>query len=1245
MSQEIILEPAGVLPGLHRLIEGLDIEAEFKKPLLNIEPRSILIAPRDTMLIVQLNASQLLPRQGMEPLRAALAGCLCADAPPQLVWDVHYSQDAVKAEWYLKEHWKDILAIFSRQVSLAGTYLSLARISNGDGNRIRMTLPNEMSLLAIKRYKGEEILSRLLSERLRQNILVRFEVGDCGEIIKQQEVLYQQRIRQALEKCLAESQEGNITGDGKSASPGRSQWIVIHGRKIAAPSVPIGGVLEEEKQVVIEGEVIAFERKSLRTGRQLILMDIYDKTGSLHARFFLDAEQQLSSELHHGVYVKLRGAVEHDKYSRDLCLMARDIALGSKPQRLDTSVEKRVELHAHSQMSAMDSLANVTQLIARAAEFGHAAIAITDHGVIQAFPEARAAGKKHGVKIIYGMEGYLIEDAWLGKKKQRPYHISILISEPQGVKNLYCLVSESHLKHFYRHPRILRSQLEKYRGGLLLGSACERGELFLRMREGASEEELEIIARKYDYLEIMPRGNNHFLIREGRLASEDELLNLNRRIFEMGRRLGVPVAATGDVHFLEPGDEVFRSILHTGMGYSDAALQAPLFFQTTEEMLAEFAYLGEDAAREAVIKSPREIADRVEIIEPLKRTFHPPRLPNAEEELEQLAFARAREVYGKPLPDIVAKRLAREIMAINNNYFASLFLIARRLVQKSLTDGYLVGSRGSVGSSLTATMLGITEVNPLPGHYLCSQCRRMELNPEPGIGADLPERHCPECQTLMEKTGFDIPFEVFMGFKGDKMPDIDLNFSGEYQSQAHKYLEELFDREHIFRAGTISTVAERTAFGFVKKYLEGNKLVVREVEVNRLTRGCAGVKKTTGQHPGGIMIVPEDMDIHDFTPVQRPADDHTSNIITTHFDYHAIHDALIKLDILGHDDPTSLRRMGDWTGVEVRAIPLDDADTLKIFSGLEPLQVSSEDIGTSVGTLGIPEFGTEFVRQMLEATRPTKFSELVCISGLSHGTDVWLNNAADLIKAGTAKLATVISARDDIMNYLISRGLEPAVAFQIMESVRKGKGVAPEQENAMREFGVPDWYIESCKKIKYIFPKAHAVAYCIMAFRIAYFKVHFPTVFYANYFSLNAECFEVVLIIEDKMPGVRKYLQDLQKRPDLTAKEKSSLAVLIVVQEAFLRGIRFRSVSLMDSDPQSFKIMAENELLPPLISLSGLGLTCALRIAQERTVRPFRSIEELARRTGANKNVVEIMTRHGCLGGMPKTDQTTLFAN
>jgi DNA polymerase-3 subunit alpha (Gram-positive type) len=540
-------------------------------------------------------------------------------------------------------------------------------------------------------------------------------------------------------------------------------------------------------------------------------------------------------------------------------------------------------------------------------------------------------------------------------------------------------------------------------------------------------------------------------------------------------------------------------------------------------------------------------------------------------------------------------------------------------------------------------MLGITEVNPLPGHDLCTSCRHVAWDEEGRMGADLPDRLCPACGLTMSKLGMDIPFEVFMGFKGDKTPDIDLNFSGEYQGRAHKFLEELFDAEHIFRAGTISTVADRTAYGFVKKYVDDNKLVLREAEVNRLTRGCAGVKKTTGQHPGGIMIVPADMSIYDFTPVQRPADDKNSDVITTHLDYHAIHDALLKLDILGHDDPTSLRRLGDWTGVDVRSIPLDDPETLKIFSGLESLGLSEKAINTNIGTLGIPEFGTEFVRQMLDITKPKTFSELVRISGLSHGTDVWLNNAADLIKAGTATLSTVISARDDIMNYLISKGMEPSLAFKIMEAVRKGKGLTPEWETAMKNHKVPEWYIDSCNKIKYMFPKAHAVAYCIMAFRIAYFKVHFPTAFYANYFSLNAESFDAQLVVFGGLQGVINKLKELKGRQDLTAKDKSAQTVLEVVREAFARGMEFKPVTIATSMAETFKIVGDKQIQPPLISLSGLGLTCANKIVQEREGRFFRSVEELSKRTGANKNVVEIMTQHGCLTVLPESDQTSLF--
>lgn len=1250
MSPEIIVEPAGLTPRLQTLIENLDLSPEHKKTLLDAQIRSIRISAQPALLIVRLDAAQLLPADGLEQLRARLGEMLETKGGTQMVWDVYYPEGAVTPAQYLEAHWHDLLGILSRQVQMARAYLSLIQVSNGEPNRLRLALPNAMTLSALQRQSGDKILSQLLTERLSRAVSVRFEIGHFEEELKRREALYQKRLREELERIQNESADAPAAGTaacegGPASAP--APLRVLLGRKIASPPRPIASLTEEEDQVVLEGELITFECKTLRTGRQLALMDVYDKTGTLNARLFVDAGKTLSPEIKVGAYVRMRGTLQFDKFSRDLCLLVRDVSLGAKPERRDCAAEKRIELHAHSHMSAMDALVGVTQLVARAAAFGHAAVALTDHGVVQGFPEAMAAGEKHKIKVIYGMEGYLVEDEWLGikppQKPPRPYHICLLVAEPRGIRNLYHLVSEAHLGHFYYHPRIPRSLLEKYREGLLLGSACEQGELFRRLREGAAEEELETIARRYDYLEIMPRENNRFLIREGLVAGEDKLLAMNQRIYELGKRLGLPVAATGDVHFLEPGDEVFRSILHAGMGYADADLQAPLYFKTTEEMLGEFAYLGPDGAYDAVVDAPRKIAERIGDIQPVKKKFHPPKLPRAEEELKSTALARAREVYGGSLPEEVEKRLRREITAITKNHFASLFMIARRLVQKSLADGYLVGSRGSVGSSLTATMLGITEVNPLPGHYLCTACRHHAFPGDGRIGPDLPDKSCPACGQVMEKEGFDIPFEVFMGFEGDKLPDIDLNFSGEYQAKAHKALEEIFDRAHIFRAGTISTVADRIAYGFVKKYLEDNKLVVREAEVNRLTRGCAGVKKTTGQHPGGIMIVPQDMEIYDFTPVQRPADDRSSEIVTTHLDYHAIHDALLKLDLLGHDDPTSLKRLGDLTGVDVRSIPLDDPETLAIFSGVSSLGLAAEAIGTPIGTLGIPEFGTEFVRQMLEATRPKLFSELVRISGLSHGTDVWLNNAADLIREKTATLSTVISARDDIMNYLITRGMDPAQAFKIMESVRKGKGLSSEQEQSMRDAAVPSWYIDSCKKIKYIFPKAHAVAYCLMAFRIAYFKVHHPTAFYANYFTLNAEFFDAQLVARSGAQKVAERIQELRGLQDATAKDKHTLTVLEVAREAFARGLRFKPVSLMESDPAKFLIVAEGVLLPPLVSLSGLGATCAQRIVEERSKTSFRSIEDLSRRTGANKNVVEILIQHGCLGILPKTDQTTLF--
>ncbi|NTV51430.1 MAG: PolC-type DNA polymerase III [Candidatus Firestonebacteria bacterium] len=1244
MRPDVSVKPEGFTPRLRSLIEALEIPDDAKKTLLNAQPQAILVSPGNGSVTIDLFSGELLSKAGLESVRAEVTKALGSPPNFHITWDVHYPEGRVSPFQYLTEHWSDVVDLLSRDVNMAGAYLSIARFRNGDGNRIRISVPNEMSLAALQRRQGEETLSRLLTERVGGEVSVRLEIGDCGEEVQKREALYQQRIHEELAKLQAESDEEAPAGGGSEGSPAapRAVWRPIYGRKVASPPKPIIQITEEEDNVVIEGELITYECKTLRTGRLLVLMDVYDKTGTINARFFVDAGKHLPPELKQGSYARLRGTVQFDKFTQDLTLFMKDISLGDKPKRTDQAAEKRVELHAHTQISAMDALASVENLVAQAAAFGHPAIAITDHGVVQAFPEAAAAAVKHKIKVLFGMEGYLVEDNWGQDKSVRPYHISILIARPAGIKNMYRMVSEAHLKHYYRNPRIPRSLLAECREGLLLGTACENGELFRRMLEGATEAEMESIAQKYDYLEIMPRGNNGFLLRSGVLKSEEELLGMNQRIYALGRRLGKPVVATGDVHFLEPGDEVFRSILQSGMGYEDAALQAPLYLKTTDEMLAEFAYLGEDAAREVVVTAPQAVAESVDAIQPLKNTFHPPKLKNAESELQTMAQAQAKSQYGEPLPEAVVTRLDREIKAINGNNYASLFLIARKLVKKSLEDGYLVGSRGSVGSSLTATMLGITEVNPLPGHYLCPACHFFEIDTARRIGADLPDRECPTCRTLLTKDGFDIPFEVFMGFKGDKVPDIDLNFSGDYQSTMHKYVEELFDNKHIFKAGTISTVAERIAYGFVKKYLEEHKLVLREAEINRLTRGCSGVKKTTGQHPGGIMIVPEDLDVYDFTPIQHPADDKTSDIITTHFDYHAIHDSLVKLDILGHDDPTSLRRLGDLTGLDVRSLPLDDPETLKIFSSVETLGITAADIGTGLGTLGIPEFGTEFVRQMLEATKPTRFSELVRISGLSHGTDVWLNNAADLISNKTATLSSVISARDDIMNYLISKSMEPALSFKIMENVRKGKGVAEDQEAEMKKSQVPEWYIESCKKIKYMFPKAHAVAYCIMAFRIAYFKVHHPAAFYTNYFTLNAEAFDADLVVRGRQ-AVVAHLSELKARQDLTAKEKDEVVVLEVVREALARGIRFRPVALMESDARLFTLTGPSELLPPLCALAGLGATCADRIVAERPGRPFRSQEDLSRRTGANKNVIEILAQHGCLGVLPKTDQTTLF--
>jgi len=1034
--------------------------------------------------------------------------------------------------------------------------------------------------------------------------------------------------------------------NAKGAERKEKESKVLWGKVIKGQARPISEIVEEEPNVIILGKMLAFEVKELKTGRAILSFDLTDFEDSITCKLIRDLKEieKLIENLPKESFLKVRGAVQLDKFSQELTLLVSDINQEEAKGREDTALEKRVELHLHTKMSSMDGVTSANDLVKLAAQWGHEAIAITDHGVVQAFPEAYEAGEKYGVKIIYGMEAYIFDDSLKTNTRVPTYHCLLLVKNLEGLKNLYKLVTESHLNYFSRVPRIPKSLLARMRQGLLVGTACEAGELIRTYLNNRDKKVLQEIAAFYDFIEIQPRGNNQFLLRNGILSSEEELIQLNKDLYQLGKELDKPVVATGDVHFANPEDEVFRRILMAGKGFDDADHQAPLYFKTTEEMLKEFSYLGSQGAKEVVVDNPLEICRQIEKIKPIPDEFYPPVIPGAEEEIINLTYETAHKLYGPELPSLVEKRIKKELDSIINNGFAVLYLIAHKVVKKSNEDGYLVGSRGSVGSSLVATLTGITEVNPLKPHYRCPHCYYTEFITDGsfGSGADLPDKNCPQCKQPLIKDGHDIPFEVFLGFKGDKVPDIDLNFSGDYQPRAHKFIEELFGRDNVFRAGTISTIASRTAYGFVKNYFDDRKQYKRSAEINRLVEGCSGVKKTTGQHPGGLMVVPKGIDVHDFTPLQRPADDVNSEIITTHFDYHSISSRLVKLDILGHDDPTVIKMLEDLTGVNAKSIPLDDPQTMSLFSSTKALNVDPEELGSRVGTFGIPEFGTKFVRQMLEDTKPKTFSELVRISGFSHGTDVWLNNAQDLIKNGIAKLSEAISARDDIMIFLMNKGVEPSIAFKIMENVRKGKGVSPEHEAIMLEHNVPTWYIESCKKIKYMFPKAHAVAYVMMAFRIAYFKVNYPLAFYATSFTVRADEFDAQLICAGpaKVKDMIKTLQE--KGNNLTAKESRLLTILELAWEMYLRGFTFQKVNLKKSQAQKF-IIEGNSLIPPFASLQGVGSAAAWNIENARKEYFFTSVDDLRKRGKLTKTVIEALDEHGCLAELPESDQLSLF--
>ncbi len=1033
---------------------------------------------------------------------------------------------------------------------------------------------------------------------------------------------------------------------------------VILGKPIFDKIIALSEISSDERSAIAtKGVVLSVDSRefiSKKTGKPSFILTfiIADTKNAYTAKCFLQKNKfdKVISSLKEGMCVKIRGKVEYDSYSKETVIITDHIGKDSMPERKDNAPEKRVELHLHTKMSQLDAMTDAKVLVKQAIKWGHKAIAITDHANVQSFPEAMHAAKGSDIKVIYGMECYLVDDSQplVYDKNLKRYHAVILVKNLVGLRHLYELVSASCLDYFYKRPLVPRSLLEEKREGLIIGSACEAGELYREILNDVYNpdyEKLDKIVDFYDYLEIQPLGNNAFLLRENYVQSEEDLKYINKLIIELGKKKGKITVATGDVHFLNPEDEIFRRILQSGQGYDDADFQAPLYLRTTEEMLSEFSYLGEELAREVVITNPSIVADWTEKINPIPPDKAPPVIDGSDEMLRELTFSRAHEIYGEDMPDIVRKRIDTELNSIINNGYSVLYIIAHKLVKKSNEDGYLVGSRGSVGSSFVAYLSGITEVNSLAPHYVCPKCKYCDFDTpkEIGSGYDLPPRKCPRCSADMKADGQDIPFQTFLGFEGDKEPDIDLNFSGEYQHIAHKYVGELFGEDHVFKAGTVGTIADKTAYGYVKKYYEEKGIPLSNANAERLVRGCTGIKRTTGQHPGGIIVVPTERDVHEFSPIQHPADDVKSDIITLHFDYHSIDQNLLKLDILGHDDPTVIKMLGDLTGLDLTKIPMNDPETMSLFSKTDALGVTKEDIDSEVGTFAVPEFGTKFVRQMLLDTKPTTFSELVQISGLSHGTDVWLNNAQDLIRSGTATLSQAICTRDDIMTYLINaHNLPNALAFKIMESVRKGKGLTEEMESAMREHKVPAWYIDSCKKIKYMFPNAHAVAYVTMAYRIAYCKVHYPLEFYAAYFTVRADDFDYTLMGggKEKLLENKRMLE--AKEDEISDKEKRVITIMELCNEMYARGFDFLSVDLKESDAEKF-IIKDGNLLPPLNALPGLGTNAAKAICQARDEEAFFSVEDLQQRAKANKTVIQVLRDSGVLQGLPESSQVTFF--
>ena len=1345
----------------------------------------------------------------------------------------------------MKKYWPNIVYILkSICPSISGWQKEIEYLCID--NKLKIKIPKGIFYQRIMNKNVVTTLKHTISEEFGLDMDVEIESAVDEKIDRQK--LVEKIDREFNEKVMilekenrnksqeSEEESGYVIKDEKDEN-------MIYGENVNVLTEKIEDLDNNSGTVGIEGTIFNIEIKELRNGKILLMLMVTDYTSSITCKIFLTDTNKdwVLGKISKGMYIKIKGDVLYDTFQREISMTISGMRKEEREERKDTAEKKRVELHAHTQMSSMDAICSVKGLVSRATKWGHPAIAITDHGVVQGFPDAMNAAKKEGIKVLYGVEGYLTEDnkdaiedandeslsqefvvfdlettgfsnindkiteigavkirdfkivdrfselvnpekdisyrvqeltgitnemvkdkptieeilpkfmefvgndvlvahnadfdtgfimqkckeqgleyknkkvdtlmlarimlpnlkrykldkvakevgvqllnhhravddaeataniyikflemlkkrgveklsdvnTVLGKvdyTKLKTHHITLIAKNQTGIKNLYKIVSDAHVNHFYRAPRILQSVLDKYREGIIVGSACEAGVVYDAVKKRLPDEEMEKIIAPYDYIEIMPIDNNRFMIDNGDVEDEDELKEINRRIVETAKKFGKIPVATGDVHFLDKHDAILRRVLKFSQGFKLDDEETYLHFRTTDEMLDEFSYLGEELAYEVVVENTNLIADMVEDVKPIPDETYPPVIEGSDVELREMCFKKAVDIYGDPLPEIVEKRLNRELNSIIGNGYAVMYIIAQKLVAKSLSDGYLVGSRGSVGSSFAATMSDITEVNPLPAHYVCpnKDCKYSYFYAigEWGSGIDLPDKVCPKCGEKLIKNGHDIPFEVFLGFEGDKEPDIDLNFSGSYQPVIHKYTEELFGEGHVYRAGTIGTVAEKTAFGYAKKYVEENDIEVPSAEVLRLAEGCTGVKRTSGQHPGGVMVIPDYKDVYDFTPIQYPANDVNCGVITTHFDYHSISGRILKLDILGHDGPTIIRMLEDITGITITDIPLDDKATMSLFTSTEALGVTPEEIDCEIGCLAIPEFGTKFVRQMLLDTKPTTFAELVRISGLSHGTDVWVNNAQDLVRENIVGLKEVISTRDDIMNYLIFKGLPPKMSFTIMESVRKGRGLKPEHEAAMIENNVPDWYINSCKKIKYMFPKAHAVAYVMTSFRLAYCKVHYPEAFYATYFTTKVEDFDADLIIKgyDAIKAKKKEIEELGN--DATQKEKGMYIILEVAQEMYARGIKIAHVDIYKSSASEFEVIGPGLLRPPMTALQGVGENAAIHIVEERENGEFISKEDFRKRTKISRTVVETLDKHGALGSMSDKNQLSLF--